>query len=368
MKQGKTLVELAAEIMRQKESKVDYLADTRKLEYGESPDGTKLSILGEGKKGWLFNNIQPVAVNEFGISEIAHSQIAQKLSIPAKYYDRLRETQPDMLAYNVNELFKREPSTQMIRTLDGTARAFLSDRYRAIDNDVIAEAVLPIIGKWMDDGAEIMSSEITDRRLYIKVVLPKVQAELSVGDVVQSGIVISNSEVGHGSVSVSPLVYRLVCKNGMIRNDARQRKIHVGRVNSADSNFVVYRDETIEADDKAFLMKLQDVVKATADEVHFENIVNIMRVAQGMPIEGAVPEVVQLVSKNHGLTEGEGNGVLDHLIRGGDLSLFGISSAVTRHAHDVPSYDRSTELEGVGFEICAMSPAVWKRLNEGAKV
>jgi len=366
MKQGKTLQELAAEIMRQKDAKIDYLSDTRKLDMIDGENEMKLCIFKEGKKG-LWGKVPSISINQFAIGEIAHSQIAQKLNIPVKYYDRLRETQPDMLKYNVNELFRREPSMQMIRTLDGTARAFLSDRYRAIDNDMIAEAVLPIIGEWANDGAEVMSAEITDRRLYIKVVLPSVQSELSVGDIVQSGIVISNSEVGHGSVSVSPLVYRLVCKNGMIRNEAGQRKIHVGRVNTADKNHVVYRDETIEADDKAFLMKLQDVVRATADRVHFDNIVGTMRVAQGMPIDAPIPEVVQIVSKNHGMSEGEGNGVLEHLIRGGDLSLFGVSSAVTRYAHDVDTYDRSTELESIGWEIVSMSPRAWQQINQAAK-
>ena len=40
---------------------------------------------------------------------------------------------------------------------------------------------------------------------------------------------ISNSEVGLGAVSIQPLVYRLVCTNGMIVNDMGERRHHVGR-------------------------------------------------------------------------------------------------------------------------------------------
>jgi hypothetical protein len=36
---------------------------------------------------------------------------------------------------------------------------------------------------------------------------------------------------------------------------------------------------------------------------------------------------------------------------GGDLTSWGLGNAVTRMAQDVPSYDRSTELESIGFEI-----------------
>ena len=49
------------------------------------------------------------------------------------------------------------------------------------------------------------------------------------GDIVQAGVMISNSEVGLGAVSIQPLVYRLVCTNGMIVNDMGERRHHVGR-------------------------------------------------------------------------------------------------------------------------------------------
>jgi len=117
MKSGKNLVELAMEIERQRAAKADYLADTRKMSMTQDA-------------GWLDLD----GSHTFNIGEIAHDQIGTRLKIPAAFYDRCRESHPDLLAQNVNTLFQREPSRQTIRTLDGTARAFLSDRYRAIDN------------------------------------------------------------------------------------------------------------------------------------------------------------------------------------------------------------------------------------------
>ena len=91
--------------------------------------------------------------------------------------------------------------------------------------------------------------------MYIKVVNERIQTEVVPGDIVQAGILISNSEVGMGSVSVKPLIYRLVCTNGMVA-DVGVGKRHVGRINeSVDGDFGIFRDETIEADDRAFLMK-----------------------------------------------------------------------------------------------------------------
>lgn len=63
---------------------------------------------------------------------IAHRQIGTNLRIPAAYYDRMREERPDLLAYNANTWFKQESSQRMLRTLDGSARAYLSNRYRRI--------------------------------------------------------------------------------------------------------------------------------------------------------------------------------------------------------------------------------------------
>ena len=77
------------------------------------------------------------------------------------------------------------------------------------------------------------------------------------GDVVQAGFVVSNSEVGLGSLRVEPLVFRLVCKKGLSCKDFAQRKYHVGRqVNiSDDLAYELYSEETLAQDDKTFLLR-----------------------------------------------------------------------------------------------------------------
>ena len=356
MKHGKTLQELAAELDRQNSAKRDYLVDTPLLGMEISLAGPVLQMLDKPSGNWS---------DPLGVNEIAHRQIGQHLGIPVKYYEKMREELPELLTTNVNEWFKERPATRMLRTLDGTARAFLSDRYRRIDNYDIAQAALPIIGSIPD--AKVESCELTEQRLYIKAVDPRITAEIDKGDVVQAGVIISNSEVGLGSVNVRPLIYRLVCLNGMIAQDEGVRKYHVGRMNeSGDDSYEIYRDETIDADDKAFIMKLEDTIRAAVDQSVFTKLVGKMREAKGIKIEAAtLPQVVELTSKEFKLTENEGKGILGHLIDGGDLSLYGLGNAVTRHAHDVDSYDRSTELESTGYKIVTMAPALWRRINAG---
>ena len=356
MKSGISLVEMAQEIQRQNDLKADYMLDTRSL---------RLEPFGGGLYLNAYDQSGDYAVEPLEVNAIAHRQIGTHLKIPAAYYDKMLEEYPELLAQNVNAWFQREPAVRMVRTIDGTARAFLSNRYRRIDNLDIAGIVLPVLQEM--EGMHFESCQLTDSRMYIKVVNTRLEAEVVPGDIVQSGIIISNSEVGLGSVSIQPLVYRLVCSNGMVVNDAQTRRNHVGRVNEASENYQLYSEKTLEADDKAFAMKIQDTVRAVVDEVRFTRVVNMMREAKDAPMNtAAVPGIVKLVSKDFHITDDESSGVLQRLIEGNDLTLYGLSNAVTRHSQDVKDYDRATALEAIGFNILSMPARQWSRINQMA--
>ena len=94
-------------------------------------------------------------------------------------------------------------------------------------------------------------------------------------------------------------------------------------------------------------------------------LVQKLRDAKEAPIlPAAAPKVVELAAKEFNIRQNESEGILGHLIAGGDLSLYGLANAVTRHAQDVQSYDRSTELEATGYKIITMQPSLLKRWNE----
>jgi len=283
MKKGKTLQQLTEELKHQASAKRDFLMNSRAM-----------SVSNDAESFSIFRTTQSGDESlSFGMTGLFHRQLGASLKIPAKYYDLMQTDYPELLSQNINGWFAKEPVKHTVRTLGGTARAFLSDRYRRIDNIDVAQAVLPIIAEI--PGARVDSTEITENRMYLKVINPRLEAEVSKGDVVQAGIVISNSEVGLGSVSVMPLVYRLVCLNGMIVNDMGQRKYHIGREN--DEAWELYGDETLAADDAAFMMKLADVVRTAVDEAKFALIVDKLREAADAKITAHVPDVVELTSK-----------------------------------------------------------------------
>ena len=355
MKEGRTLIELAQELERQRAAKKDYISDTRNLRMDATGDGLQLSLRDDRSH----------VVHMLGVNDNAHRQIGTALGIPSKYYDKMQRELPDLLAANVNAWFDANPQARMIRTLDGNARAFLSDRYRRIDNFEIAQTVLPILADMPD--AHIESCEVTENRMYLKCVNPRLTADVVPGDTVQAGIMITNSEIGLGSVTVQPLLYRLVCTNGMVVNDAAARKYHIGRANTIGENFQIFSDETIIADDKAFMLKIRDTVRAAVDEARFGVVVDMMRQAKGVKLETPdVPKFVELTATEFGMTQAEGRGVLDHLIRDEDLSLYGLANAVTRYSQDVESYDRATELESAGYSILGMSRGLLDRLSKAS--
>lgn len=355
MKAGLSLQQLATELTRQNEAKADFLVNTESMQ---------IDTFGPHVYLQLHDNSQ-TPLEPLEINSIAHQQLATFTEIPAAYYNRMLTEHPELLAHNLNEWLHRNPAQRMVRTMWGTTRAFLSNRYRRIDNIQIAQIVLPALQKL--EGAQFESCQITESRMYIKVVNPRLQAEVTPGDIVQAGVIISNSEVGQGSVSIQPLVYRLVCSNGMVVNDAKAKKYHIGKANTMDGNFEMYSQDTIDAIDTAFVKQIRDTVSAAVDEARFARVVGLMQEAREAKLNTKdIPNLVQLTGKEFNITEDERGGVLQHLIEGNDLSLYGLSNAVTRYSQDVESYDRATELEGIGYKILTMHPSIWKHINQAA--
>lgn len=354
MKTQLNLVELATKISEDQKAKEDCVAASSVLEMkDEGPQGLKLNIGGGIDRS-------------FGILDTAHRQLAGRLNIPAKYYDRMRSDSPELLADNVNHWLHRDGDTKrLIRTMRGDARAVLSERYRPVEHEQIAEVVLPILQEM--PGLRFESLAITESRLYIKAVTDRISGEVAVGDTVQIGVSISNSEIGAGAVVVQPLVYRLVCLNGMTVNDAKFRANHIGARLSADDQIThMLSDEAIEADSRAIILKVRDVLKATMTQDFLDGQITRMRAAKLDMIEGDVPAAIDTLAKMVNLTQQESSGVLRHLIDGADRSRYGLLNAVTRYSQDVESYDRATELEAIGGQVLNLPSRAWREISRAA--
>lgn len=175
MKQGiKTIQNLYRELERQREARKDLIADTRSINIS-STNGVSMLSVSTGED-----------ILSYRITDIAHRQIADRLNIPYKYYERMRLDYPALLDKNVNGWLLKNSERRMLRTLDGKLRAFLSDRYRRLDNLELVDHVLPVIAEMK--GCEIISCDITETHLYLKVINKTMKAEIVPGDVVQAGL------------------------------------------------------------------------------------------------------------------------------------------------------------------------------------
>lgn len=339
MKQGmKSIENLYGELIRQREARMDLIANTRSLSVSTENGISTLSIFTDKD---IYN---------FKVTDIAHRQIADRLGIPFKYYERMMNEYPKLLDENVNSWLKFKAEKRMLRTLDGKLRAFLSNRYRRLDNLELVDHILPVIAQMKN--CSIASCDITETHLYLKVINKSMKAEITEGDIVQAGFVVSNSEIGLGALKVEPLVYRLVCKNGMISKDYAHKKYHTGRnVEDTDNAYELYSDETLKADDKAYFMKVQDIISAAVDETKFMLTVDKMRQAKSIKTGDNLVETVEVLGDKYLLNKNERASVLRHFIMDGNFSQFGLVNAVTRTSQDVEDYNRATELERIGGTI-----------------
>ncbi len=292
---------------------------------------------------------------------LAHDQVGAFLGVPAKYYDRMLTDAPQLLADNVNTWLERSNDRRMVRTLNGDMRAFLSDKYARVENEEIAEAVLPVLLEQAPQ-LKIVSCQITERRLYIQATTERVVGEVRKGDVVQAGVIISNSEVGLGAVSVRPMIYRLACLNGMILPDAKFTARHVGRrIDMSEDLNAMFSDEAKRADDHALLLKARDVVRGSMDEALFGKTLERMKALTEGRIEGDPNKSVEVLAQKIGVTEGERGGILRALIEGGDTSAWGLLNAVTAQAH-TGNYDRAVEFEAAGGALLNLNRSDWKEI------
>lgn len=354
MQRGISLTELASRIEGNKALKQDMVADSKATQMVVDEEGvTALEAEDHGR---------------YPIMPIAAGQIADRLKIPTKYYNRMAEEAPSLLANNVNEWLGRSDDRRMLRTLGGDLRAYMSDKYLRIEHEQIAEVALPIFAAI--PNVSIISCELTDRKMYIQVVFNDLVDEVRGGvvpnDIVKAGVILENSEVGLGGYNIFPLIMREWCTNGCKINDGAMRKRHLGR--QQDEGLLIdFKDDTKMAQDEALMLEARDTILACTDEATFAMRVNSMSGLTEAKVTGDPIKAVEVLAQKVGASQEEGSGILRSLIENGDLSAWGMLNAVTAQAHNADvSYDRAVEFEAEGGKLLEMPKSEWTRVLEAA--
>src|SRR6266702_2606680 len=152
--------------------------------------------------------VAEVGEEVYPFSEHALSQFCGKLDIPIRYFRRLPDEMKIIVAnYDLRRL---KGTSFLVRRKGDWIRAFLSAEYVVYNNSEIAETVQSLLR----NGALTMKSFVLEEtHMFLKIVSEEIW---DVESGLKAGIMIGNSEVGMGSVSVEPFVFRKPCTNDLI--------------------------------------------------------------------------------------------------------------------------------------------------------
>jgi hypothetical protein len=144
----------------------------------------------------------------FALSELATSQMCQRLGIPVPYYRRLpAKLQATVANYDFDRL---RDSAFLLRGKNEWVRAFLSSDYVTYNNSHVAETVKALL----EGGpVSVKSFVLEETHLFLKIISDEI-VDRDSG--LKAGVMIGNSEVGTASISIEPFVYRLSCTNDLV--------------------------------------------------------------------------------------------------------------------------------------------------------
>jgi len=173
--------------------------------WGRKVSGHELRI---SSSGTLELSNGDSAGRTYSLSEVATSQMCQKLDIPVRYYRRLPDQMKIVVANYDLERFKG--TSFLVRGKGNWIRAFLSAEYVAYNNSEIAQTAESLL---RNGALEVKSFALEETHMFLKIISEDI---VDRGAGLKAGIIIGNSEVGMGSVSVEPFVFRKPCTNDLI--------------------------------------------------------------------------------------------------------------------------------------------------------
>lgn len=317
--------------------------EVRRME-GRKP---KVVIMPKDKDEEWFQKFGALAANAH-----AHGQIASKTPIGARYYRHMLESDPLLLAANVNRWWDETPEVRMLRSeiipANGSnrlsfARAFLSKNYRRLDNLEVMDTMMPVLTDEQSPWV-LTQAGITDIAVHVEAQAPNLNGEVRVGDEVALAVKITTGEVGNRALTVSMGFYRLVCSNFMTVPSYTQKQIHLGR---AENEFVeLLSENTLRAEDQLVIDKMRDVVSAMYDPERFAQLLSVARDSANKDIAGLRSPVkaTELLATNANLNDVEGVMLWNNMMTEGDPTVYGLTNALTATARTL-EFERKSELE-----------------------
>lgn len=306
---------------------------------------------------------------------IAIDGLSAKLEIPPGYLGKMYRRNMDLFDQNVNSWLQHSDfagKQYLVRCLtndqgNGVARAFLSDSYKAIDNlDVLMTALEGIAAAGVK--VEIIQADLTDRRMYVKMVSEEIQAlapallegyrspfsGLSGTDnpLVFAGFVISNSEVGQGAFSITPLIEVLVCKNGMTVKKEAIRAQHLG--GKLDSGEINWSTATLAKNLDLIKSMTADTVRTVLSQDWLDAKIKQITADATYDLPDPATTITKVTAALR-YTETQTADILRMFTKSGQTTTGGVMQAVTASAQNQADADVAADMEGDALEALRLA-------------
>lgn len=379
-----TLTALMQKVQDNHAKSADFLTPTDQLQFRTKPETgdwkPESQIIMEGSGG------EPTRF--FDLNDVAFSQVAVDAGLDTKTARKLQRVCPEEYDGVMNKLWQSEPKKKLLRThayglnepvrytqvgSTGVARAWVSDKFKTFDNHNLLKSILPPLME-SDAQFKVVNAVVTDKRLYLRLKSEThVGAGANVNDLMANGIGASNSETGHGSISVYQCFWTLACLNGM-QTENRSRSAHITSARGQD-DYGLLSTEAKAADNLALELKTRDLVKAYSSRQNFDETIQKMRDAANDIVEGSVNTAAENLGKVLQLTKLENKNVLDGLMQtigqagyaGQPVSRATMVNAVTAVANNPDiDCDNVDDWQKRGGQVLNMSKSDWNRVAVAA--
>lgn len=272
----------------------------------------------------------------FPLTDSALSQLCQELKMPASYMVSLMKINPELVAKQVNFFINQKADVdRKVRIKNGKVQGFVSQQYVPFDHLDVLSTFDEIVDKMPE--TKLSGLDMDDRRMKMRLTFPDHNQTFGTDiqdlrDDVHTGIDLENSEIGYRSVSVTPVLLRLVCTNGM-------RIAEKGtRFQQRHTNFdpVRLRGDMLSAVE-------------TSIDVGQKNLQELERAKQ-VPINDMMIRIEE-VGKRNDLSKKRIEMIKDNFDYDPEYSLYGLVNAFTRTARDIKNLDAKTKLEHISHNI-----------------
>jgi hypothetical protein len=217
----------------------------------------------------------------------------------------------------------------MLRCRDANViRGFVSDSYGRYNNLTMLEAIAPYV---VGTGAVTKMDYSNEYVFHLSLTFPRHDVEVRRGDIISTGLHLSNSEVGFRSIWVAGYANRLACLNGAVTEEGTG-STHI-RHSGEEENLTRRVKALVEG---AYLNSTKLVEKFR------ESINKVVNDPQSY---------MEKIANAHDLTKSDLTNMLNAFRVEPENNLYGITNAVTRMAHDSYEGEDRFQMERLGAKV-----------------